>query len=130
MTTQIQLLADTLDQEYLIEPLLADLLTAWLSGNDAGFLELFEQQAGDSELAAAFNRQLLDERNVGMANKVRGYLDAQGTYFVLAGAAHFIGPAGIVALLSQQGIPGRRIMSNESVTLADEDNTNRSALNH
>jgi len=116
LTTQIQLLADTLDQEFQIEPLLAGLLVAWLSGNDQAFLALFQQQAGESDLARAFNRQLLDDRNVGMAAKVRHYLNGQGTYFVLAGAAHFIGPAGIVALLSEQGIRGHRVMSNENAT--------------
>jgi uncharacterized protein YbaP (TraB family) len=116
LATQVQLLTDTLDQEYLIEPLLTGMLVAWLSGDDKQFLALFEQQAGDSELAKAFNRQLLDERNVGMANKVAGYLNGQGTYFVLAGAAHFIGPEGIVALLARQGISGHRISSNESLS--------------
>jgi hypothetical protein len=128
LSMQIQLLADTLDQEFLIEPLLADLLTAWLSGNDSQFLELFEQQAGDSKLAAAFNRQLLDDRNVGMADKIRTYLEAEGTYFVLAGAAHFIGPKGIVALLAQQGISGRRILSDEQVTLGATAGESRSAV--
>lgn len=122
MALQIQLLIDTLDQEYLIEPLLTDMLIAWLSGNDQRFLDLFEQQAGDSNLAIAFNRQLLGERNVGMANKVRDYLQGQGTYFVLAGAAHFIGPEGIVALLAQQEIHGHRVMSDESAIFAAQTN--------
>ena len=113
LDTQIQLLADTLDQEYLIEPLLTGMLVAWLSGDDERLLELFEQQAGDSKLAEAFNRQLLDERNIGMANKVRNYLNGRGTYFVLAGAAHFTGPRGIIALLLDHGLAGHRMMSNE-----------------
>lgn len=130
LPTQIQLLTDALDQEYLIEPLLTELLIAWLSGDDARFLELFEQQTGDSELAVAFNRQLLDERNIGMADKVHGYLRSNGTYFVLAGAAHFIGPQGIVALLAQQGIAGRRIMSDEAVDAVSAGIDNTSAPNH
>jgi uncharacterized protein YbaP (TraB family) len=118
MDTQIQLLTDTLDQEYLIEPLLVEMLVAWMSGNDHQFAELFALQAGDSPLARAFNRQLLEERNVGMANKVRSYLRGQGTYFVLAGAAHFLGAEGIVALLADQHIVGHRVMSNERATIS------------
>jgi len=113
MPVQIQLLSDTLDEESRIEPVLTELLIAWFSGNDEQFLELFKQQTGDSEQAEQFIRQLLDERNVGMADKIVDYLQGQGTYFVLAGAAHFIGPQGIVAVLKQRGINGRRFMSSD-----------------
>ncbi len=112
MAIQIQLLADTLDQEASLEPLLADLLRAWLSGADTEFLHLFEQHSGQSETAREFMRQLLDERNVGMAEQVARYLSGQGTYFVLVGAAHCIGEDGIVSLLQRRGLNGTRIMSN------------------
>ena len=113
--TQVQLLADTLDMELEIEPLLADMLTAWLSGDDARFLELFKAQSGDSALAEAFNRTLLDDRNLVMADKIRGYLNEPGSYFVLVGAAHLIGDEGIVALLSRDAIEGRRITSSDAL---------------
>ncbi len=112
MPTQVQLLRDALDQEPDIEPMMADMITAWLSGADEQFLELFGEQAGESDLAKAFNQQLLDDRNRGMAEKIKGYLRGTGTYFVLVGAAHFIGDNGVVALLQQQQIEGTRIMSN------------------
>ena len=111
--TQVQLLADTLDMELEIAPLLADMLVAWLSGDDARFLELFKAQSGTSALAEAFNRSLLDDRNLVMADKIRGYLNEPGSYFVLVGAAHLIGDKGIVALLSGDGIDGRRITSSD-----------------
>ncbi len=111
MAMQVQLLADTLDQEAQLEPLLADMLRAWLAGADDEFLALFEQQAGKSEPAREFNRLLLDDRNAGMAESIAGYLSGTGTYFVLVGAAHFIGENGIVNLLAQQGIEGTRIRS-------------------
>lgn len=108
---QVQLLEDTLDQEAQLEPLLAGMLRAWLTGADDEFLALFEQQSGTSELAREFNRMLLDDRNAGMAESITGYLGGAGTYFVLAGAAHLIGEKGIVNLLAQQGIQGTRIRS-------------------
>ena len=111
MATQAQLLADTLDQEAQFEPLLTGMLRAWFAGADDEFLALFEQQAGKSELAREFNRKLLDERNVGMANSITGYLGGTGTYFVLAGTAHLIGENGIVRLLERQGTSGTRILS-------------------
>ena len=111
MPMQVQLLEDTLDQEAQLEPLLAGMLRAWLTGADDEFLALFEQQSGTSELAREFNRMLLDDRNAGMAESIAGYLDGTGTYFVLVGAAHFIGEKGIVNLLAQQGIEGTRMRS-------------------
>ena len=111
MAMQVQLLEDTLDQEAQFEPLLAGMLRAWLAGADDEFLALFEQQAGESELAREFNRMLLDERNIGMAESIAGYLEGTGTYFVLVGAAHFIGDNGIISLLERQGINGSRILS-------------------
>lgn len=111
MAMQVQLLSDTLDQEEQLEPLLADMLRAWLAGADDAFLDLFERQVGESELAGAFNRKLLDDRNAGMAESIAGYLDGAGSYFVLVGAAHFIGENGIVNLLAHKGIRGTRILS-------------------
>lgn len=120
MPTQVQLLAETLDVEDEIEPILADMLVAWLSGDDAAFLELFKAQSGDSPEARAFVRQLLDERNDDMAQAVLGYLEGgpdgePATYFVLVGAAHLVGERGIVALLANEGIEGERIHSDEQI---------------
>ncbi|MEZ5549498.1 MAG: TraB/GumN family protein [Pseudomonadales bacterium] len=117
MPTQIQLLADTLDQEPEVEAIIADMLRAWLSGDDARLLALFEEQSGTSELSRAFTRQLLDDRNIGMAQTIRGYLQGSGTYFVLIGAAHFVGEKGIISLLDRQGIRGRRITTDTPLSI-------------
>lgn len=117
MATQVQLLAETLEMEREIEPMLADMLVAWLSGDDVEFLEQFKAQSGDSPESRAFLRQLLDERNVTMADAIAGYLNAPDetprSYFVLVGAAHLVGPRGIVELLADDGIEGQRVMSTD-----------------
>lgn len=118
MATQVQLLAETLEVEDEIEPMLADMLVAWLSGDDATFLDLFKAQSGDSPEARAFVRQLLDERNDGMTEAVVRYLqgttgDEPATYFVLVGAAHLVGERGIVQQLADAGIRGERILSSD-----------------
>lgn len=125
MATQVQLLAETLEMEGGIEPMLAEMLVAWLAGDDAGFLEQFKAQSGDSPASRAFLRQLLDERNADMADAIAGYLqaapgDAPRTYFVLVGAAHLVGPQGIVELLAADGIEGQRVMSTDRIA-ADGD---------
>ena len=115
LDVQIQLLTDTLEMEDETEPLLTEMLGAWLAGNDESLSTLILQQSGDSGLSQAFNRRLLDDRNVGMAKNISHYLNTPGRYFVLVGAAHFIGEAGIVSLLEQQGITGQRVMSDEQI---------------
>jgi uncharacterized protein YbaP (TraB family) len=120
MNLQRQLLIDTLDQEAGIEPLVAGMIGAWFSGDDAQFMEMFEAQSGDSELTKQFTEQLLDHRNLGMADKIQGYLNSgnaevPNTYFVLAGAAHLIGEKGIIALLEARGVETQRLTSRSTI---------------
>ncbi len=120
MDLQKQLLIDTLEQEAGIEPLVAGMISAWFSGDDELFMEMFEAQSGDSELTRQFTEQLLDERNLGMADTIQGYLatgnpDAPDTYFVLVGAAHLIGENGIIALLEDRGVQTHRLTSRSNI---------------
>ena len=115
MVVQIEMAKDTIEQMDNFQTLTADLITAWLSGDDAEFLRAFNAQSGDSPESQAFMRQLMDERNVSMAQKVKGYLKQKGTFFVLIGAAHFIGAQSIIAHLNAAGITGTRIYSNDTL---------------
>ena len=60
-------------------------------------------------------RKLMDDRNVGMANKIKQYLDSSGTYFVLIGAAHYVGENNIIELLHQAGVKGTRLDTNSTL---------------
>ncbi len=120
MDLQQQLLIDTLDQEPEIEPLVAGMIAAWFSGDDALFMEMFEAQSGDSELTKQFTEQLLDHRNLGMTDGIQHYLasgnpETPHTYFVLVGAAHLIGEKGIVGLLTQRGFNPTRLSSTTNI---------------
>ncbi|MDZ7670051.1 MAG: TraB/GumN family protein [Gammaproteobacteria bacterium] len=120
LETQVELLEETLDVADEIEPMLAGMLVAWLSGDDARFLELFKAQSGDSPLSRAFTRELLEDRNHTMAARIRDLLmvdptDEPRTYFVLVGAAHLVGKEGIVPLLARHGITGQRVNSTDTL---------------
>ncbi len=115
LDVQRQMAADTLDQIGDFEPLTADLVTAWLAGDDQAFEKAFDTQSGTSELSQAFMRKLMDDRNVGMADKIAGYLKTGGSYFVLAGAAHYVGDNSIIRILERRGIRGQRIYSNQDL---------------
>lgn len=116
LPTQTEMVRDTLAQMDEFEPFTADLITAWLSGDDEQFYQAFAAQSGTSEASKAFLHQLLDERNVGMARQIEGYLKSRGTYFVLAGAAHYIGENSIIELLEAKGFRGERIYSDQTIT--------------
>ena len=115
ITTQVAVLKDTLKQMSDFEPLTAELFTAWLSGDDQLMAKVFTEQAGDSPESKEFTRKLMDERNVGMVEKIQGYLGTQGTYFVLIGAGHYVGPNNIIELLAKKGIKGDRLSSNSQI---------------
>lgn len=115
LDTQISLVDDTLSQMDAFEPFTADLISAWLSGDDAGFEAAFDAQSGASEASQAFMRALMDQRNVGMTDKIAAFLNGKGSYFVLVGAAHYIGDSSIIKLLERRGIRGERIYSNQNL---------------
>ena len=114
--TQIDMTAETIKQLPSFEAVTADLVTAWLSGDDGAFLEATEAQSGDTPALRAFNKKLLTDRNYGMTDTITGYLTQPGTYFVLVGAAHLIGDEGIPALLKKRGYAPRRLASNSSIS--------------
>jgi uncharacterized protein YbaP (TraB family) len=116
LDAQVRMVEDTLLQMDEFEPFTADLITAWLSGDDETFKQAFDAQSGASVESQAFMRKLMGERNIGMADKISGYLASQGSYFVLVGAAHYIGEDNIIQLLERQGFKGERVYSDQSIT--------------
>jgi len=99
MTLQRELLMDTLDQMHSIDQVIAQLISAWLSGDAQTFQQLMDTLSSDSKAYLAFSKKLLDDRNVGMADKIAAYLQTRGSYFVMVGAAHLIGEKSVITLL-------------------------------
>jgi hypothetical protein len=116
LETQIAMVRDTLAQMDQFEPFTAELVIAWLSGDDAGFYQAFEAQSGASQASQDFMHALLDKRNSSMAEKIASYLNSDETYFVIAGAAHYIGENSIIERLKSKGFTGTRVYSNQAIT--------------
>ncbi|RAR44042.1 TraB/GumN family protein [Paenibacillus sp. MDMC362] len=73
----------------------------WKTGNDEELLEFTNSMAVDEE----YNKAMLIDRNIGMAEKIDGYLKngKSEEYFIVVGAAHYLGEHGIVKLLQDKG---------------------------
>jgi len=81
---------------------LDELISAWEIGDADEMLRL--AMAGSDE-HPQLNEQmynLIVKRNMQMTDKIRGYVAASGTYFVVVGALHMGGENGIVQLLSKE----------------------------
>ncbi|MFM2242292.1 MAG: hypothetical protein RLZ97_1147 [Verrucomicrobiota bacterium] len=118
---QVTLLGETLrlqreareDGEDPIDKLLA----AYIAGDDAALIEEIERQykemaEGDhAELGKKLMKELIDDRNVGMAKVIATRLAAEPgkVHFFAAGTAHYLGKASVVDLLTAKGYRVTRI---------------------
>jgi uncharacterized protein YbaP (TraB family) len=79
------------------------LVRAWISG-DAQAMEsiLADAVMQDASIAPIFGK-LFEERNHRMTSKIDGYLNSNGSYFVIVGAGHLVGKRGIIELIKSKG---------------------------
>jgi hypothetical protein len=79
------------------------LVRAWTSG-DAQAIEPIMADAviPDASITPIFEK-LYDERNAKMTSRIEGYLNSNGSYFVIVGAGHLVGKRGIVELIKSKG---------------------------
>ncbi|ERI93840.1 GumN protein [Clostridiales bacterium oral taxon 876 str. F0540] len=87
----------------------------YLSESDDNFKKLYDAyKAGDENALINLNvdsnkqdpeiyQKMIVDRNIGMANKIDGYLKTNDSYFVVAGLGHFIGDDSVVKLLEKKG---------------------------
>ena len=70
-----------------------------------------EEELTEEEKAVIedYNKQLLTDRNVGMAEKAEQLLEDGKNVFFLVGAAHYAGDKGIIALLEADGYRTERV---------------------
>jgi uncharacterized protein len=62
-----------------------------------------EESLRENPQLAPIMEEILFKRNITMTEKIKGYLATDKTYFVVVGAAHFVGNRGIVKLLKKAG---------------------------
>ena len=67
------------------------------------------QKKGDKALVAEYNKLLLFDRNIGMANKLKEYFNDNKKVFYMVGAAHLVGDKGIAKLLENDGYNVKKV---------------------
>jgi len=115
MDLQRELLRESIVGIDEVDAAMAELVTAWLSGDADSFEALTKSMSSESPEYLAFSKKLLEERNIGMANKIESYLNKKGTYFVMLGAAHLMGERSVLSLLEQQGRTVNQIHSGDQI---------------
>lgn len=79
------------------------------SGDLEGFEKKFIESTTTDEKLKEYYKNILDERNVGMANKIEGYIKKGGTYFIAVGGGHYVGVNNIRELLEKKGYKIERV---------------------
>ncbi|MGF9700373.1 TraB/GumN family protein [Paenibacillus sp. MABNR03] len=98
---QEETLKGTLDNFDVLDDSVNQMAEMWKTGNDEQLLDLTNNFSDNEE----YNKAMLIDRNIGMAEKIDGYLksDKKEEYFIVVGAAHYLGEHGIVKLLEDKG---------------------------
>ncbi|UTW46266.1 TraB/GumN family protein [bacterium SCSIO 12696] len=104
------IIEETLKQLGETVELMQPLVEAWKSGDEKTMVQLaIETMDSGSPESDALVETFLYSRNRGMADKVKGFIKQGGTYFVVAGSAHFVGDKGVPALLREAGFKVKRL---------------------
>lgn len=91
------------------EKLIEKIVDVWKRGDEKRLHQLLFEDVLDEypEFASIYDR-LIYQRNIKMAEAIKGYLSNTETYFVVIGAAHFLGEQGIIRSLANSGYRVKR----------------------
>ena len=101
---QEDMLKETIDELEKGRSFLVDVLRAWQVGDAQEIDRLMNEEFRETSKTDEHMYQvLITERNAAMVDKLDALLNEGGNYFVVLGAAHFVGSDGIVELLKAKG---------------------------
>ena len=89
------------------DTLISKMVDAWRTGDTDALSELFVEEM--REEAPELYESLLLQRNRNWLPDIETMLTTQATEFVLVGAAHLVGPEGLVEMLADKGYTVRRL---------------------
>lgn len=89
--------------------LIGKLVTTWQAGEGDRLWQLMEQSSAGMTRKAQVEEILIHSRNRDMAARVDGLVKSGKRPFVAVGAAHLVGPTGLVKLLGERGYKLRQL---------------------
>lgn len=105
--SQIYFLESTLSDLKTLKKSMSLIFDLWVNGDAEGLNDLIFEKAGkerqNNKIIDEFYNALFDQRNINMTEKIERYLQDEKTYFVIAGAGHFLGEKGIINMLKSKG---------------------------
>lgn len=109
LSQQIIFLKGTLEQMISSDDVLSKLVQFWNDGDTNGLEKLLISEMKSDPDSEFFYDLLLTNRNKKMANKIAAYLNTKDSYFVVVGAAHYVGPDSVIRFLHDKGIEVERL---------------------
>ena len=108
---QLEGLKELLQEEGKKETIktIMDFVSYVKSGDLENFEIVFKDSVAKDERLKKYYESILDERNIGMANKIETYLNGKGVYFVAVGAGHYLDKNSIRDILSKKGYKIERV---------------------
>ena len=91
-----------------IDKAVGDIVAAWQAGDAEGVARLVLENANDPRYQALY-QQLYFERNRKMADAIEPLVGGNEVHLVAVGAAHLVGPEGLVALMAKRGLQVRQL---------------------
>src|SRR5262245_22170873 len=79
------------------------MMSAWQEADTQTMENIINEAYPANTELAAYRKKILTERNRGMLTKIQELINEQGTDMVIVGAAHMLGPDGLVTLLRNKG---------------------------
>ncbi|HEY5648759.1 MAG TPA: TraB/GumN family protein, partial [Nitrospiria bacterium] len=87
----------------------AEIFAAWSWGDEESMDAIFSRAAREQGNGGDFYREVLHRRNQRFAEKIEGFLEGEGSYFVVVDASHLAGEKGIVNLLVEKGFTAQQL---------------------
>ena len=111
-------LREMLEQIETADDLMKRLIDAWRSGDADAVDRILKDSFSEEPKLKDLHKLLLDDRNVAMAAKIREYMKAGKSCFVVVGSAHLVGTNGIVRLLQDGGCTVKQLRRGGAVRAA------------
>jgi hypothetical protein len=91
---------ESIDEFKQIETALGEYLAAWRKGNEPKMEELY---ISGLTLYPKLYKTIVVDRNNKWIGNIKNFLNDSGNTMVIVGAAHLVGPDGLINLLRKQG---------------------------